>query len=72
MEIGLPNENGRWEILKIHTAKMYQYEKISEDVDLKVTIYLLLLFNIFASEMFNLLCLYTYIIFYILEIIFLM
>lgn len=35
MEIGLPNEQGRVEILKIHTAKMYDYDKIAKDVDLK-------------------------------------
>lgn len=35
MEIGLPNEQGRVEILRIHTAKMYDYDKISKDVDLR-------------------------------------
>jgi len=35
MEIGLPNEFGRLQILKIHTAKMEEYDKIAKDVDLK-------------------------------------
>lgn len=36
MEIGLPNEHGRVQILKIHTAKMYDFDKIAGDVDIKV------------------------------------
>ncbi|XP_014250862.1 vesicle-fusing ATPase 1-like [Cimex lectularius] len=35
MEIGLPNEHGRVQILKIHTAKMFDYDKIARDVDIK-------------------------------------
>lgn len=35
MEIGLPNEHGRVQILKIHTAKMYDFDKIATDVDIK-------------------------------------
>lgn len=35
MEIGLPNENGRHQILNIHTARMKEYKKINPDVDLK-------------------------------------
>ncbi|BET02247.1 Vesicle-fusing ATPase 1 [Nesidiocoris tenuis] len=35
MEIGLPNETGRVQILKIHTAKMYTHKKIAPDVDIK-------------------------------------
>ncbi|PNF26292.1 Vesicle-fusing ATPase 1 [Cryptotermes secundus] len=35
MEIGLPNENGRFQILTIHTSRMKEYKKISPDVDIK-------------------------------------
>uniref|UniRef100_A0A146LHD2 Vesicle-fusing ATPase n=1 Tax=Lygus hesperus TaxID=30085 RepID=A0A146LHD2_LYGHE len=35
MEIGLPNEHGRVQILKIHTNKMYEFDKIAPDVDIK-------------------------------------
>ncbi|XP_034241733.1 vesicle-fusing ATPase 1 [Thrips palmi] len=35
MEIGLPNENGRHQILNIHTARMKEYKKINPDVDTK-------------------------------------
>uniref|UniRef100_A0A665WC57 Vesicle-fusing ATPase n=1 Tax=Echeneis naucrates TaxID=173247 RepID=A0A665WC57_ECHNA len=35
MEIGLPDEKGRIQILHIHTAKMRQYNLISSDVDIK-------------------------------------
>lgn len=35
LEINLPDEKGRFDILNIHTAKMKQYEKLGEDVDLK-------------------------------------
>ncbi|KAK9720430.1 transport between ER and Golgi ATPase protein [Basidiobolus ranarum] len=34
MEIGLPDEKGRFQILKIHTAKMRQHEIMGDDVDL--------------------------------------
>ncbi|EFA10100.1 vesicle-fusing ATPase 1 [Tribolium castaneum] len=33
VEISLPNEDGRFEILNIHTSRMRQYKKISSDVD---------------------------------------
>ena len=36
MEIGLPNEAGRAQILKIHTARMRENKKIASDVDLLV------------------------------------
>lgn len=36
MEIGLPNETGRAQILKIHTARMRENKKIASDVDLQV------------------------------------
>lgn len=36
MEIGLPNETGRKEILKIHTALMRQHGKLADDVSLDV------------------------------------
>lgn len=36
MEIGLPNETGRGQILKIHTARMRDNKKIASDVDLQV------------------------------------
>ncbi|KFM67260.1 Vesicle-fusing ATPase 1, partial [Stegodyphus mimosarum] len=35
MEIGLPDENGRLQILNIHTARMRQHNKLASDVDLK-------------------------------------
>lgn len=35
MEISLPNETGRREILKIHTALMKQYGKLSDDISLE-------------------------------------
>ena len=34
-EIGLPKENGRAQILTIHTRKMRTNEKLHQDVDLK-------------------------------------
>lgn len=37
MEIGLPSESGRAQILKIHTARMRDNKKIAPDVDLQVT-----------------------------------
>lgn len=35
MEIGLPNEEGRCQILNIHTRRMHEYKKINPDVDNK-------------------------------------
>lgn len=35
LEINLPDEKGRNDILKIHTEKMRQFDKIGKDVDLK-------------------------------------
>ncbi|XP_073345931.1 vesicle-fusing ATPase-like [Pagrus major] len=35
MEIGLPDEKGRIQILNIHTAKMRQHDLLSADVDVK-------------------------------------
>jgi vesicle-fusing ATPase len=35
MEIGLPNEQGRVQILSIHTSRMREYNKIKQDVDIK-------------------------------------
>ncbi|XP_065433801.1 vesicle-fusing ATPase isoform X2 [Chrysemys picta bellii] len=35
MEIGLPDEKGRLQILHIHTARMREHELLSEDVDIK-------------------------------------
>ncbi|KDR09213.1 Vesicle-fusing ATPase 1 [Zootermopsis nevadensis] len=35
MEIGLPNEQGRFQILNIHTSRMKDYKKINPDVDIK-------------------------------------
>ncbi|CAK9797524.1 Vesicle-fusing ATPase 1 [Anthophora plagiata] len=35
MEISLPDEHGRFQILNIHTSRMRDYKKISPDVDLK-------------------------------------
>lgn len=36
VEISLPDEEGRIQILNIHTARMKSYKKISSDVDLNV------------------------------------
>ncbi|GBM26023.1 Vesicle-fusing ATPase 1 [Araneus ventricosus] len=35
MEIGLPDEKGRLQILNIHTARMKQHDKMANDVDLE-------------------------------------
>ena len=35
MEISLPDEHGRFQILNIHTCRMKEYKKIASDVDLK-------------------------------------
>ncbi|KAM7137522.1 vesicle-fusing ATPase isoform 3-T3 [Macrochelys suwanniensis] len=35
MEIGLPDEKGRVQILHIHTARMREHQLLSEDVDIK-------------------------------------
>lgn len=35
MEISLPDEHGRHQILNIHTTRMRNYKKIAPDVDLK-------------------------------------
>ncbi|KAL2078118.1 hypothetical protein ACEWY4_025803 [Coilia grayii] len=35
MEIGLPDENGRLQILNIHTAKMRDFKLLATDVDIK-------------------------------------
>lgn len=35
LEISLPDESGRLHILQIHTAKMREYNKLNDDVDLK-------------------------------------
>ena len=35
MEIGLPDENGRVQILNIHTALMRKHDKLAEDVDIR-------------------------------------
>lgn len=37
VEISLPNEEGRYQILNIHTARMREYGKIDADVDNKVS-----------------------------------
>ena len=36
MEIGLPAEDGRVQILNIHTRRMREFKKINPDVDCKV------------------------------------
>lgn len=38
VEISLPNEEGRVQILDIHTARMKHFKKISPDVDLYVSV----------------------------------
>ena len=35
IEIGLPDQNGRLQILNIHTARLRENSKLSSDVDLK-------------------------------------
>jgi vesicle-fusing ATPase len=35
IEIGLPDENGRLQILNIHTSRLREHNKLSGDVDLK-------------------------------------
>src|ERR1700742_4128247 len=35
IEIGLPDENGRLQILNIHTSRLREHNKLSSDVDLK-------------------------------------
>ena len=35
MEIGLPNESGRFQILNIHTLRMKEFKKLAKDVDNK-------------------------------------
>jgi vesicle-fusing ATPase len=39
MEIGLPSETGRVQILLIHTARMRENKKMAADVDLQVQTY---------------------------------
>jgi len=57
MEIGLPNELGRREILKIHTALMKQHGKLGDDVALDVShlciLLTILLLTTFAGGDFN-------------------
>jgi hypothetical protein len=36
MEIGLPSETGRFQILLIHTERMRENKKMATDVDLQV------------------------------------
>lgn len=36
MEISLPDEHGRFQILNIHTTRMKEFKKIADDVDMKV------------------------------------
>lgn len=36
MEISLPDEHGRLQILNIHTTRMKEFKKIASDVDMKV------------------------------------
>lgn len=36
VEISLPDETGRYQILNIHTSRMKAFKKIDADVDLKV------------------------------------
>jgi vesicle-fusing ATPase len=38
VEISLPDEDGRYEILNIHTSRMKQYKKINPDVDIRVSL----------------------------------
>lgn len=35
IEIGLPDENGRLQILNIHTSRLREHKKLSADVDIK-------------------------------------
>lgn len=47
MEISLPNEAGRKEILRIHTTLMKQHGKLSDDVAMDVII---IIYYIFLSN----------------------
>lgn len=44
MEISLPDEHGRHQILNIHTTRMKEFKKIANDVDMKVK-YLIIITN---------------------------
>jgi len=37
MEISLPDEHGRHQILNIHTTRMKEFKKIADDVNMKVS-----------------------------------
>lgn len=37
MEISLPDEKGRHQILNIHTSRMKEFKKIAEDVNMEVS-----------------------------------
>lgn len=49
MEISLPNEAGRREILKIHTTLMKNYGKLHDDVSLEVHYFYLELSTVIIS-----------------------
>jgi vesicle-fusing ATPase len=46
MEISLPDEHGRYQILNIHTTRMKEFKKIADDVNMKVKYLLLLILNL--------------------------
>lgn len=45
VEISLPDEQGRFQILNIHTARMKEYGKIDSDIDNKVSVVLNILWR---------------------------
>lgn len=47
VEISLPNEDGRFQILNIHTSRMRDYGKIDSDVDNKVKFLFVFLVQMF-------------------------
>lgn len=52
VEISLPNEDGRFQILNIHTSRMRDYGKIDSDVDNKVKFLFVLLLQTFKFYIF--------------------
>lgn len=56
VEISLPDENGRLQILNIHTARMKSYDKLGSDVDLKVRLIITVIYANFISIYLEIFC----------------